>query len=269
MNFNTKGFIGSAIFHITLLLLFIFFSFKTPLPLPAEKGIIINFGDSDFGVGSVEPKFNDEISKPEHNAAEQVSESAGADESYLTQETEDAPVIKTTKKPEVKKKKKAEPKKTTTTVKTETKTEKKAEEKKTVDSRAIYRGKNTNSENSSSEGNSNVSGNQGSLTGSVNATDHSLGGGGGGVSANLSGRNVLSLPKPDINSQEEGKVVVEIRVDRSGKVVNANPGVKGSTTLDSYLLGIAKKYALASKFDAKTDAPSIQTGSITYYFKLK
>ncbi len=270
MNFDSKGFIGSVIFHTALLLLFVFFSFKTPLPLPAEKGILINFGDSDFGAGNVEPKFNEQASKPEPQTSTKNNENIKTEESYLTQETEEAPSIKTSKKTDTKKIKKVETKKPVTNAKAEVKPEKKTEKKQTVDSRAIYKGKKTNSESNSGEGATTGNSNQGSTTGSENATDHSLGmGGGGGVSANLAGRNVLSLPKPVIDSQKEGRVVVEIRVDRSGKVVNANPGVKGSTTLDSYLLGIAKKYALASKFDAKSDAPSIQTGTITYYFKLK
>ena len=43
------------------------------------------------------------------------------------------------------------------------------------------------------------------------------------------------LPAPKYDYQGEGKVVVEVSVDRSGKVVQAIPGTKGSTTLDEYL----------------------------------
>ncbi len=269
MNFDSRGLIGSAIFHIALLFLFILFGFKTPLPLPAERGILINFGDSDFGTGSVEPKLNEELTKPEPRQSAEISKDVKAEESYLTQETEEAPAIKTSVSTKAREKKKADTKQSTATGKTETETEKKTEQQQTVDTRAIYKGKKTDSQSTAGEGTTTRSGNQGSVTGSENATDHSLGMGGDGVSADLTGRNALSLPKPDIDSQKEGKVVVEIRVDRSGNVVNANPGVKGSTTLDSYLLGIAKKYALASKFDSKVDAPAIQTGTITYIFKLK
>ncbi|HAX93637.1 MAG TPA: hypothetical protein DCY25_06795 [Bacteroidales bacterium] len=63
--------------------------------------------------------------------------------------------------------------------------------------------------------------------------------------------------------------MVAISVDRSGKVIQANPGVKGSTTLNADLLRVAKEAALKARFDSKTDAPAIQKGFITYNFVLQ
>ena len=60
-----------------------------------------------------------------------------------------------------------------------------------------------------------------------------------------------------------------MRVDRTGKVTSAEPGVKGSTTLDKDLLAAAKRAALASRFNNKPDAPIIQEGIITYVFRLR
>ncbi len=74
---------------------------------------------------------------------------------------------------------------------------------------------------------------------------------------------------PNIRYQNEGRVVVEVSVDRSGKVIQAIPGRKGSTTLDEYLLKVAKDAALKATFDPKADAPEIQKGTITYNFKLR
>jgi outer membrane biosynthesis protein TonB len=62
---------------------------------------------------------------------------------------------------------------------------------------------------------------------------------------------------------------VEVSVDREGKVIQAIPGSKGSTTLDEYLLKAAKDAALEARFEAKPDAPAVQKGSITYNFILK
>jgi outer membrane biosynthesis protein TonB len=62
---------------------------------------------------------------------------------------------------------------------------------------------------------------------------------------------------------------VEVSVDRSGKVIQAVPGIKGSNTLDEYLLRVAKEAALEAQFEAKPDAPAVQKGSITYNFVLK
>jgi hypothetical protein len=63
--------------------------------------------------------------------------------------------------------------------------------------------------------------------------------------------------------------MVEISVDRSGIVIQAIPGTKGSTTLDEYLLKVARDAALKARFDPKSDAPAVQKGTITYNFILR
>ena len=90
-----------------------------------------------------------------------------------------------------------------------------------------------------------------------------------GIAYNLQGRNFQSLAPPNYDYQGEGKVVVEITVDRTGKVTEAIPGTKGSTTLDEYLLSAAKEAALKARFEPKSDAPAFQKGTITYNFVLK
>jgi len=50
-----KGLIGTIVFHVIILLLLIFLGFFTPLPLPGEEGILVNFGDSETGLGEREP----------------------------------------------------------------------------------------------------------------------------------------------------------------------------------------------------------------------
>lgn len=169
----------------------------------------------------------------------------------LTQDTEEAPSVAVEKIEEKK-------------------PEKKIEEKPKVDSRAIYAGRKTDATYKGTQGNSQSSGNQGSLSGDVDATNYGLGGGTGNKPGfYLEGRNAVSLPAPNIDSQKEGKVVVQIKVDREGNIISATPGVKGSTTLDAYLLSMAKKAALRSKFDGNPNAPFYQTGTITYIFRVK
>jgi colicin import membrane protein len=91
----------------------------------------------------------------------------------------------------------------------------------------------------------------------------------GNFSYDLGGRGFLSLPKPNYDYQEEGRVVVEVSVDRKGKVIQAIPGVKGSTTFDKYLLEVAKEAAMKARFESRSDAPAIQKGTITYNFMLR
>ncbi len=52
---HKRGFIGTIIFHIIVLVLLILFGFITPLPLPGEEGILVNFGESETGLGEIEP----------------------------------------------------------------------------------------------------------------------------------------------------------------------------------------------------------------------
>jgi len=90
-----------------------------------------------------------------------------------------------------------------------------------------------------------------------------------GVSYDLAGRGIRKIPRPKYRYQEEGKVVVEVSVDRSGKVIQAISGTKGSTTLNEYLIGVAEEAALKAQFDPNPNAPLIQKGTITYTFILK
>lgn len=268
MNYDRRGLIGTITFHIVVLALFIFFGFRTPLPLPEEAGMLINFGDSDFGAGIEEPLYTEEIApQPVEEVIQETIEEVVKETQLLTQETEEAPSVAVKKIKKKKTEKKKEP--------AETKPEpKKAEPKKEVKPKvykpAMYSGRKANTNYTGPQGNTKGKGNQGKITGDVDATNYGLGGGTGNKPGfYLQGRNAVSLPTPKINSQETGKVVVRIKVDRDGNVVDAIPGVKGSTTLNSYLLGVAKKAALRSKFDENQDAAWQQSGTITYIFHLK
>jgi len=150
-----------------------------------------------------------------------------------------------------------------------------AEQKRQADIMNKTRDALANSKNagttSKSEGEAGGTGNQGVQTGSVDSKNRGEGSGLGtqGISYDLGGRGFQSLPKPNYDYQGEGKVVVEVSVDRSGKVTQAIPGSKGSTTLDEYLLKVAKEAALKARFEPKSDAPAVQKGTITYNFVLR
>ena len=135
---------------------------------------------------------------------------------------------------------------------------------------AFSSGRNAASNQSSSEGVTSGAGNQGGVDGSTESKNYAGKGlGNEGISYSLSGRTPQSLPKPAYKYQVEGKVVVEVTVDRNGKVTQATPGVKGSTTLDENLLSAARKAAMAAQFDKNPDAPAFQKGTITYHFTLQ
>ena len=117
------------------------------------------------------------------------------------------------------------------------------------------------------EGDSNTPGNQGSINGDPNSTNRVGGGSGNGINFNLAGRSFGSTPpKPEYKSKSEGKVVVEIRVDRQGNVISPSPGKAGTTTNDPVLREAAKDAALKAKFNSDPKAAEVQVGTITYTF---
>ena len=77
-----------------------------------------------------------------------------------------------------------------------------------------------------------------------------------------------TLPKPSYTVGQAGKVVVAIQVDQYGKVLEAVPGIEGTTVTDRTLWEAAKKAALEARFNMSSDAPAVQKGTITYIFNL-
>ena len=279
--------------------------FSTPPPPETEEGILVNFGTGETGIGMIEPSppaGKKETSPPEIKevTSPQPSSKTNAkskEEPLLTQNTEEAPAVKKTD-PEAAKKK-LEKIESDKKIKEQREAERirirqeEAENKKIAAEQqresdimnrtknALANSKNTGT-NSTGEGIAGGPGNQGDPNGSINSkvrgTGSGLGtqgtgtggpGGKGGISYSLQGRGFQALPAPKYDYQGEGRVVVEVSVDRSGKVVQATPGAKGSTTLDEYLLKVAKEAALGARFEVKQDAPAIQKGTITYNFILK
>jgi len=280
-----RGIAGAAIIHIVLFAVLFFASFSFQAPPEMEEGILVNFGTDETGMGLIEPsqaavEESTSVPVPASSADQQT------EEALLTQNDEEAPEVKKVD-PEAERKKleKIEADKIR---RAELEAEKKRRDEEEVERKrvaaeqqrqadivnrtrnALANAKNSGT-NSTSEGVAGGTGNQGSPTGSVDSNVRGEGNGLGtqGISYDLQGRGFRSLPPPKYDYQGEGKVVVEVIVDRTGKVTKATPGIKGSTTLDDYLLKVAKDAALEAKFDALPDAPEIQKGTITYNFKLR
>lgn len=244
-----KAIIGTVLFHIGLLLCFIFMGLTYQIPPPPEEGITINFGYQDFGSSSEQPE---QIVEEQEITPQEIVNNNPVVEDISTQDIEETPTTKLKEQLE-------EPKEVN-----------KIEEKNpepVVNTKALYPGKKQN--NSNSQGISEMQGDQGSQDGDPNSNAYTGGGiGTNGVAYQLGGRTIAEIKKPNYDSQQQGKVVVTIRVDRNGKVISATPGAKGSTTTNAYLYSKAKEAALKTTFEANTDAPEIQVGTIIYNFKL-
>jgi len=274
-----------VIIHFVLLLLLIFVSFSIPAPPEFEEGIEVNFGTDLTGSGLIEPSapaMVEETSIPLPQSETIKTE----EEPLLTQDDEEAPEVKKVD-PDAEKKKveqaEAERKRRETIEAERLRKEQEETERKRIEAErqrqadimnrtrdALAGSRNTGS-GSTSEGVAGGQGNQGDTSGSLSSTVRGEGSGTGssGISYDLQGRGFQKLPTPKYDYQEEGRVVVEVSVDRDGKVIQAIPGFRGSTTLDDYLLKAARDAALEARFDENQQAPIVQKGTITYNFILK
>ena len=118
----------------------------------------------------------------------------------------------------------------------------------------------------SQENTSETEGTPGSTEG--NATQGKPTGVGSYGTWDLGGRDMLGeLPRPAYSIQEEGRVVVTITVDPEGNVIDTRINNRTNTT-NLQLRQAAEQAAKRTKFNAIGGANN-QTGTITYYFKLK
>ena len=277
--------IGTIAFSALLLLLLFFVTFINE-PKAEEEGILINFGDSEQGMGEVEPRpavAQNIPSPPPTPTPPEPTPTQTGEEEVINQDFEESAVIEQKKKAEEKKRQEEELKRQQELEqqriaeeqrKQEEEQRRKEEEQRRqqqqqqqINSMAqnAFAGRNANGGNSG-QGNTGQAGNQGALNGDPNSTN-TIGGSGNGISFKLDGRSFGSTPpKPEYRSKSEGKVVVEIRVDRSGNVIGAYPGKAGTTTTDKVLHEAARKAALEAKFNSAPNAAEIQIGTITYTF---
>jgi hypothetical protein len=87
------------------------------------------------------------------------------------------------------------------------------------------------------------------------------------ISYSLIDRNAYSLPPPIYTCIEGGKVVINIKVDASGYVTEADYNDQSSGTSNGCLVDNAIAYALKARFSP--DAKASQIGTITYLFQRK
>jgi len=109
----------------------------------------------------------------------------------------------------------------------------------------------------------------GNGTGNGSGTGPGNGGGsGGGSGYSLGNRKALSKPQPDYTCQEQGRVAVQVTVDRNGNTISVTAGVQGTTNTAKCLLDQARIAAQNTKWQADSNAPEKQVGKIIYTFSL-
>ncbi|UGU17524.1 energy transducer TonB [Sinomicrobium kalidii] len=258
---------------LVALLFYLGISYMDP---PPESGITVNLGFTEYGAGDVQPveqvksapEEETQEEQPEETVTEpEPTEAEEPQEEVLTDDTEDAPVIS----PEEKKKPVTEKKTEPVKEKPREEPKPKKPSKSTTDAlSSILNGPKTEGTENTGEGDDTRAGDKGNPEGDPYASSYygSPGTGSGGVGYGLSGRSLLSRGKVQQDCNEEGRVVVKIEVDKNGNVIDAVPGVKGTTNNHPCLLEPAKKTALMFKWNPDSDAPSRQIGFVVINFRL-
>jgi outer membrane biosynthesis protein TonB len=284
---NLKALSVTIAVHAVIILGLFSIGFSTPPPLPDQDlGMEVNLGDSEDGMGDVQPMnpnppaASQPVTAPAPTTPAPVQET-GNERELATQEEEEAPEVKQPVKVAPK------PKEIAKTI--ETKTEKAPKPKKVEEAKpapvvppkpkAVMGGGTTNTSQggnsasgnqaSSGEGNTGKPGDRGVAGGDPNATNYSgtPGTGRGASDFNLRGRNLVNRPSASWDGNESGYVAIQIKVDRSGKVINATYTLNNSTITNPRAIQIARDAALKIRYNASTDAPEEQFGTIRFYFK--
>ena len=234
---------GTILFHALAVLILFLMAFRTPLPLPGEEGVEVDLGMMDQGMGNIQPE------KPAIPMAAQPQQQTNKnEEDIVTQNDNEAPAIEKPKNSKPKQEKPAE------------------EPKPTVNQRALFKG-NNNPQSGGSEGITGQPGDQGNPNGLAGIKKYDgQGGKGNGTGYDLGGRGAKSLHRPNDDFSEEGIVVVDIWVNRQGKVTRAEVATKGTTVINSDMRQKATQAALRSSFASDPNAPEEQHGTITYTF---
>ena len=284
------GLIGTLVLHVLVLVFLLLVAISKP-KMQEEGGVPVMLGNMEMAQGNSDPytftdvDVLDEPQLPtEATVPEPVLETPVKSD-MITQE--DEPTIAVPKKetpkptPKTEKVKKKPVQKEPVKPKEKTEAEKKAEaeklaaEKKAAEQKAAAeaaakriagafgKGTQTGNKGTGTTG----EGIEGSPSG--NSSEGQSSGVGGYGTFDLNGRSLGSggLPRPVYNVQEEGRVVVTITVNPAGQVIHTSIN-KRTNTANAALRKAAEDAARKARFNAVSGVNN-QTGTITYYFKLK
>ena len=284
------GLIGTLVLHVLVLVFLLLVAISKP-KMQEEGGVPVMLGNMEMAQGNADPytltdvDVLDEPQLPTETTVPEPVPETPVKSDMITQEDEPTIAVpkketpKPTPKTETVKKKPVQKEPVKPREKTEA--EKKAEaeklaaEKKAAEQKAAAeaaakkiagafgKGTQTGSKGTGTTGD----GIQGSPTG--NSSEGQSSGVGGYGTFDLNGRSLGSggLPMPVYNVQEEGRVVVTITVNPAGQVIHTSIN-KRTNTANAALRKAAEDAARKARFNAVSGVNN-QTGTITYYFKLK
>lgn len=273
------GIAGTLIVHVIVIALLFWLGMDIP-EKQEEGGVPVMMGNTDLAQGNADPYTMTEVDvmpQPQPETQSVPEPQPEVDQPMITQQDEPSLKVKEEKPKEKKKSEtqvKDNPKKNSEVnaeaVREKTEAEKRAEAEKAAAEAAANKiagafgkGAQMGSKGMAASG----SGVQGKADG--NSTTGGMAGMGGYGTFDLNGRSLGQggLPVPVYNVQEEGRVVVTIVVNPAGHVISTSIN-KRTNTVNPVLRKAAEDAARKARFNA-VDGPDNQSGTITYYFRLR
>ena len=266
------GIIGTVVFHAIVLVLLFTLCFRTPLPLPGEAGVEVNLGmyAQGFGQEANQPEETEPV-KETPKVEEQKIETNDVIEEDIVSEDEETPAIE---QPQEEVEEIIEEPENKEEIVEEIVEEKQEEivpeEKPVVNQKALFQVPKNDKKITSSEGDDNGKNYKGKDNGLKDIERYDVNGGSGdGIAYDLGGRGAKSISTPSKEFSEEGTIVVNIKVDREGRVVEATIQYKGSNLYNKDMQESALRAARNSIFNKDENAPEIQSGTITYNYDIR
>lgn len=250
-----RALIGTFLFHAALIVLFLFFGLQEPHPPREEQMVSI---DMDFGT-DVQGQGDREA--PQEETEEPTNAESDQTETEDQQSADQSPDVATQEDSDVDVKEDEEEE----TEDGDDDAEEEEEEREENEERQEAMDQFRNMEDSGGDGDDEESGNEGDPSGEPEG-EGNLGGAGG--SWKLSGREILRKPQPE-KPNEEGRVVLDIWVDRQGNVVRSSLNMSKSNTTSNQLVELATDAAKEAKFNPDPDGSAQQKGTFTFVFELR
>lgn len=250
-----QGLVVTLAVHVAAVVLLMLLAMRAPLQ-EAESGIPVMMGNTELAQGHTESYQFTEVSSiksdvPNIENAPQTQPEPQVEEPLITQP--DEPTVDMPTPEEIEAQKRAEAERLAA--------ERAAQQMASAFGKGFEMGSKGEATDKVEEGT------QGAETG-VSAADKATGLGVQGT-FDLNGRNISGdgLPVPVNTVQDEGRVVVNITVNPAGKVVATSIN-RRTNTVNPELRKAAEDAAKRAQFN-QINAVDNQTGTITYYFKLR
>jgi TonB family protein len=283
-----KSFVATCIIFLLLLLLLFFIKLSTNIKEQYEGGILVDFGTTETGLGTDNSSLGEsssgetEIPQPEitpQTAPPVKALPTPSTQPVMTADNQELALESKKKKEEERLRKEEEQRKKALAdaearAKAEAEAKRKQEEEfkqKMQQGMQGIKGSGVGGQGSGSgEGQSKPGGNQGSPTGTPGAPKgQGTGLGTEGIGFSLGGRSMVARPQVVNEQQKSGTVIVTIKVDRNGNVIDATFRQQGSTTNDAYLVQLSISSAKKARFSPDNNAADEQFGTMTFNYVLK